>query len=167
VPDFKRSIAAEIPYLRRYALRLAKDPDRADDLVQDCLERALRKRHLWLGRGHIRSWLYRVLHNVHVNGCRHPQDRYVTTTAHDEAVARLAEPARQDRRMECRDMAAALGRLPMEQREAVVLIGVEGRPYEEAAVMLGIPVGTVRSRLARGREALRSMTDSPPRYGYR
>jgi len=167
VLDLKRSIAAEIPYLRRYALFLARDPDRADDLVQDCLERALRKRHLWLGQGHIRSWLYRVLHNVHVNGCKHRQGGYVSATSHDEAAARMSEPARQDRRIECRDLAAALGKLPPEQREAIVLIALEGHAYEEAAGMLGVPVGTVRSRLARGRDALRSLTDPPTRYDYR
>lgn len=155
MPDFKRMVAAEIPYLRRYALVLARDPDRADDLVQDCLERALRKRHLWLGRGHIRSWLYRVLRNVHVNVCRRRQSGYVSTTSHDEVAARMSEPARQDRRIECRDLAVAIGRLPAEQREAIILVALEGHAYQEAAGIIGVPVGTVRSRLARGRETLR------------
>ncbi len=159
--DLKCSIADQIPYLRRYALVLARDPDAADDLVQDCLERALLKRHLWLGRGHIRSWLYRLLHNVHVNGCKHPERRYLSVLAHDEIAARMAEPARQDQRIECRDLAAALDKLPAEQRTAIVLIALEGRAYEEAAEMLGVPVGTVRSRLSRGRETLRSLTEPP------
>lgn len=153
--DFKRMVAAEIPYLHRYALVLARDPDRADDLVQDCLERALRKRHLWLGRGHIRSWLYRVLHNVHVNGCRRRQGGHVSTTSHHEAAARMSGLARQDRGIECRDLAVALGRLPPEQREAIILVALEGHAYQQATGIIAVPVGTVRSRLARGREALR------------
>jgi RNA polymerase sigma-70 factor (ECF subfamily) len=165
VHDLKSNIAAEIPYLRRCALALAHDPDAADDLVQDCLERALLKRHLWLGKGHIRSWLYRVLHNVHVNERKHPQGRYLSTISHDEIAARASKPARQDQHMECRDLATALDRLPAEQRDAIVLIAVEGRAYEEAAGMLGVPVGTVRSRLSRGRETLRVLTDSPAPYG--
>lgn len=163
--DLKRSIAAEIPYLRRCALALARDSDAADDLVQDCLERALLKRHLWLGKGHIRSWLYRVLHNVHVNDRKHPARRYLTAIPHDDIAARVAEPARQAQRMECRDLAAALGRLPTVQRDAIVLIAIEGRAYEEAAGMLGVPVGTVRSRLARGRETLRLLTGLPAPCG--
>ncbi len=162
--DLKRSIAAEIPYLQRCALALARDPDAADDLVQDCLERALLKRHLWLGKGHIRSWLYRVLHNVHVNDRRHPARRHLAAISHDEIAASVAEPARQDQHMECRDLAAALDKLPTEQRETIVLIALEGRAYEEAAGILGVPVGTVRSRLARGRVTLRFLTDSPAPY---
>lgn len=160
--DFKRSLAAEIPYLRRYALVLAHDPDLADDLVQDCLERALLKRHLWLGRGQIRSWLYRILHNLDVNRRRHPQRRCMSATVHYSNGA-MTEPARQDRQLECRDLAEALDKLPVEQRQAIVLVALEGRAYEEAANILGIPVGTVRSRLARGREALRVLTDPPMR----
>lgn len=161
--DFNRSLTAEIPYLRRYALILARDPDLAEDLVQDCLERALLKHHLWLGRGRVRSWLYRVLHNVHVNGCRHPEHRYFSAISTDAAVAQMTQPARQDQHLECCDVATALGRLPAEQRDAIVLVAVEGRGYEEAAGMLGVPVGTVRSRLARGRETLRALTDMPMR----
>lgn len=158
--DLKRCIADEIPFLRRRALMLARDPDAADDLVQDCLERALLKRHLWLGKGHLRTWLHRMLHNVHVNRCRHPDSRYLSVIAHDEIAARMTEPARQDQRIECCDLAAALNKLPAEQRAAIALIALEGRAYEEAAEMLGVPVGTLRSRLSRGREALRLLTDS-------
>jgi RNA polymerase sigma-70 factor (ECF subfamily) len=157
--DLKRRIADELPYLRRCALALARDPDLADDLVQDCLERALLKRHLWLGRGHLRTWLYRMLHNVHVNGRRDPAHRYLSVLAHDEIVARGAEAARQEQRIEWCDMAAALERLPAEQRSVIVLVALQGLAYEEAAGMLGVPVGTVRSRLSRGREMLRLMIE--------
>lgn len=160
--DFNDRLAAEIPYLRRYALVLARDPDLADDLVQDCMERALLKRHLWLGRGLMRSWLYRMLHNVYVNGRRHPRRRYTSATVHESHGA-MTQPARQDQRLECRDLAEALDKISAEQRETIVLVAFEGCAYEEAAAILGIPVGTVRSRLARGREALRVLTDSPVR----
>lgn len=163
--DFTCRIADEIPYLRRCALALVRNPDTADDLVQDCLERALLKRHLWLGRGHIRSWLYRVLHNVHANRCKQPAGRYFTALGDAEIAGRFTQPARQEQRIECRDLAAALAKLPREQCQAILLVALEGRAYEEAAAMLGVPVGTVRSRLARGRETLRLLTELPAQYG--
>ncbi len=146
-------IAREIPRLRRYALTLERDPDAADDLVQDTLERALRKRHLWTRRGSIRSWLYRIQYTVFIN--RRPKRlREIRELPLDDS-APAAVPAQQEQRLFCNDIASALHSLPDEQRAAIGLTAVEGLSYEEAAHALGIPIGTLRSRLSRGREALR------------
>lgn len=149
-------ISREIPHLRRFALALLRDPDAADDLVQDTLERALRKQHLWRRRGSIRNWLFRVLYNVFVNG-QNRRRRVRLEGPLEDAGAALAHPARQERQVECRDMAEALEQLPKRQKAAIVLVALEGVSYDEAADILGVPVGTVRSTLSRGRETLREL----------
>jgi RNA polymerase sigma-70 factor (ECF subfamily) len=156
--DLKWLIAREIPHLRRYALALLRDTDAADDLVQDCLERALRKRHLWRRQSSIRSWLFRILYNVCLNDKKARwRDRLaVPLEAIDSAMAELP---RQEKYVECRDIAEALERLPKKQSAAIVLIALEGLSYDEAAWILGVPVGTLRSRLSRGRETLRTLRD--------
>jgi RNA polymerase sigma-70 factor (ECF subfamily) len=154
--DLKWLIAREIPHLRRYAVVLVGQPHQADDLVQDCLERALRKRHLWRRRGRLRSWLFRLLYRRYVDrGRQASRLREIT----DEAASELptSQPARQEHAAQVRDIATALRRLPEEQRMAIVLVGVEGLSYEEAAQVLDVPIGTLRSRLWRGREALREV----------
>jgi RNA polymerase sigma-70 factor, ECF subfamily len=154
VDDTKWLISREIPRLRRYALTLVDNPDSADDLVQDCLERALQKRHLWLRRGSIRGWLYRVMRNVFLNQTsRINRDRRnVPIEDMPELTSRL--PGQDDRLM-CNDIAAAIGALPADQRDAIVLTALEEFSYDEAADILGIPLGTLRSRLSRGRDRLR------------
>lgn len=152
--DLKWLIAREIPHLRRYAAVLVGEADKVDDLVQDCLERALRKRHQWRRHGRLRSWLFSLLYRQYIDrGRRTTRRRDVT----NEAVADLptSQPARQEHKLQVRDMAVALRRLPDEQRMAVVLVGIDGLSYEEAAQILNIPLGTLRSRLWRGRAALR------------
>ena len=146
-------IAREVPRLRRYARSLLGDAAAADDLVQDCLERALRKRHLWQRRGTMRGWLLRMLYNLYVNAVR-GRRREWSLDEIGAAAAMPVEPARQIMRVELREMVDALGGLPAEQREAILLVVLEGVSYDEAASVLGVPVGTVRSRLARGRRAL-------------
>lgn len=157
--DTKWLIAREIPYLRRYAIALLRDPDAADDLVQDCLERALNKHRLWHRRGRLRNWLYRMLYNLYLNQAKDSRRaRYVSAVENLED--HFTQPARQETFVECRDMAHALSDLPDEQRAALVLVAVDGRAYEEAAWIMGVPVGTVRSRLFRARESLRKRMDS-------
>lgn len=154
--DVKVLIANEIPRLRRYALVLADDPHAADDLVQDCLERAIRKRHLWARRGSLRSWLYRILYNVFVNqGTRRRRTREEVTL--DGLSAPLAEAPDQESKVVFREISDAMQHLPDEQRAAIALTAVEGFAYDEAAAALGIPIGTLRSRLHRGRETLREV----------
>jgi RNA polymerase sigma-70 factor (ECF subfamily) len=155
-------IAREIPHLRRYAAALARNRSEADDLVQDCLERAIRKRHLWRRHGSIRGWLFRMLYRTFVNGHRRRvrERTQVLIEPSGEGIhmhERLCEPPRQEHHLEWLDMADALQRLPDRQRAAVLLVALEGMSYDEVAGILDIPVGTVRSRLSRAREALRQM----------
>jgi RNA polymerase sigma-70 factor (ECF subfamily) len=145
-------IAEHIPRLRRYARALAGDQHAADDLVQDTLERAINKRHLWRPGSDLRAWLFAIMHNVFVNQLRsrqaHPED-----ALDDEALPAVA-PA-DGVRLEIRDLQTALAMLPPEQREVVLLVGLEQLTYAEVSGALGIPIGTVMSRLFRGRERLR------------
>jgi RNA polymerase sigma-70 factor, ECF subfamily len=148
-------IAREIPRLRRYALTLVNESQAADDLVQDTLERAIRKRGQWRRRGAIRSWLYRILYTVFVNNCA-ANAKHNGDIGLDDAPQLWAR-ARQEDQAHCRDIAEAMQRLPHDQRAAIALTAIEGLPYDEAAEVLDIPIGTLRSRLSRGREALRAM----------
>lgn len=147
-------IAREIPRLRRYARALTRDADNADDLVQDCVERAIRKRHLWKQTGSIRNWLYRILYREFVNQSvrRKRRDRHIAEEEHP--MDPLADPP-QEETMSFRNVAEALYCLPSDQRAAIMLIAVEGLTYSDAATVLGIEIGTLRSRLFRGREKLK------------
>jgi RNA polymerase sigma-70 factor (ECF subfamily) len=149
-------IAAEIPRLRRYARALLRDVVGADDLVQECLTRALAKLDLWREGTDLRAWLFTILHNQYVNHVRHSV-RIGTSIQFDAAAPLLSQPATQEKRLELRDLDQALGRLPPDQRAVILLIGLEGMPYAAVSATLGIPVGTVRSRLSRGRLALREL----------
>ena len=153
--DTNTLITNEIPRLRRYALSLAGDIESADDLVQDTLERAVRKRHLWSGRGPFRAWLYRVLLSVFLNK-RAANAKHQRDVGLEDAPQLWQRPAQEDR-AHWREVARAMQHLPDEQRTAIGLTAVEGMAYAEAAAMLDIPLGTLRSRLSRGREALRAM----------
>lgn len=152
--DVRWLIARELPYLRRCARALVGDPDTADELVQDAIERALRKRHLWRPGGNLRGWLYRLMYNVMVNRRkdRPGVERFAVPI---EAVGERGQPAGQETHVEARAVTEALCKLPFEQRAAIVLTGLEGLSYDEAAFALGIPVGTLRSRIHRGRASLR------------
>jgi RNA polymerase sigma-70 factor (ECF subfamily) len=156
--ETKWLIAREIPRLRRYALALTRDPAAADDLVQDTLERAIRKRHLWKRRGSLRGWLYRILYHVFLNQSarRRRRAREVDLDAAPEPVA----PGSAESGLVRRDIVSAMHDLPAEQRAAIALTAVEGLSYDEAAAALDIPVGTLRSRLSRGRERLRKTFDA-------
>ncbi|MFO7854060.1 MAG: RNA polymerase sigma factor [Paracoccaceae bacterium] len=157
--DAKWLLAREIPRLRRYALALVNDPVAADDLVQDTLERAIRKRHLWSGRGSLRGWLYRMQYNLFVNQTTH-RSRRRREIELDDAPALSAPPAHDDR-LAVREVMTAMSALPVEQRAAIALTAVEGLSYDEAARALGIRIGTLRSRIARGRESLRDVEVAP------
>jgi RNA polymerase sigma-70 factor, ECF subfamily len=154
------TIAPHIPRLRRYARALLGDQHAADDLVQDTLERALNKRHLWRPGSDLRAWLFAIMHNVFVNQLRgrktHPEE--VLAEASLPAV-----PPTAPIQLELRDLQTALALLPPEQREVLLLVGLENLTYAEASEALGIPIGTVMSRLFRGRERLRAtMTGAAP-----
>jgi RNA polymerase sigma-70 factor (ECF subfamily) len=146
-----RSLIALIPRLRRYARALVGDRAAADDLVQDTLERAWAKLHLFREGTDLRAWLFTVMHNVHVNRIRAARP----TDALDDEMPELAQRAAQGDALLVRDLDRAIAALPATQREVLLLVALEDLSYEEAARVLGIPIGTVMSRLARAREKLR------------
>ena len=147
-------VAQHIPRLRRYARALVGERHAADDLVQDTLERAINKFHLWRPGSDLRAWLFAIMHNVFVNQIRARGARPEEPLDETFDVPGLAGTVD---RLEVRDLDAALARLPVEQREVVLLVGLEELSYAEASKALGIPIGTVMSRLFRGRERLRAL----------
>jgi RNA polymerase sigma-70 factor, ECF subfamily len=157
VADPYRDIEAEIPRLRRYARALTRDLIAADDLVQDCLARALGKLHLWQRETDLRAWLFTILHNQYINHVRRTA-REGAAVGLSEREPLLARAPQQGRRLELRDLERAITKLPPVQRSVVLLVGLEGMSYEEVAAVLDVPVGTIRSRLSRGRQALRRLT---------
>src|ERR1051326_6927065 len=156
--DFARLLEAEIPRLRRYARALTRDVSRADDLVQSCLTRAVAKQHLWEPGTDLRAWLFTILHNQHVNDVRRSVREGVSVAVEDMAPVLTVQPSAVAV-LQLRDLEAAIGKLPVEQRQGILLVGGEGMGYEECAAILGVPVGTVRSRLSRGRDQLRRLMD--------
>jgi RNA polymerase sigma-70 factor (ECF subfamily) len=161
VTDTHRDIEAEIPRLRRYARALTRDVVTADDLVQDCLTRALGKLHLWQQGTDLRAWLFTILHNQYVNHIRRSV-REGAAIGLNESEPLLSRAPQQGKRLELRDLERAIAKLPDEQRSVILLVGLEGMRYEEVAAVLDVPVGTIRSRLSRGREALRRLTGTIP-----
>jgi RNA polymerase sigma-70 factor (ECF subfamily) len=153
VADSEWSIEQHIPRLRRYARALKGERAAADDLVQDTLERALSRFHLWRRGSDLRAWLFTIMHNIHVNQARSRVRRQHEALETEPAAESVRAP--EPDWLELRDLDGALARLPDEQRAVLLLVGLEQFTYEEAARVLGIPIGTVMSRLSRGRERLR------------
>ena len=147
-----------IPRLRRYARALVGDRATADDLVQDTLERAWAKLHLYRRGTDLRAWLFTVMHNVHVNRVRAAR---ITDPLEDE-MPELAQRAPQGDALLVRDLDRAITRLPAEQRAVLLLVTLEEMSYEQVAGALGIPIGTVMSRLSRARDKLRAMMLGQP-----
>ena len=147
-----------IPNLRRYARALTRDREQADDLVQDCLERALSRRHLWKEDGNSRAWLFTIMHNIHANDTRR-NNRRPAAVPIDENSGQQARPPAQGARIAGLEIAAALEELPDEQRQAILLVALEGMSYGEVAETLGVAQGTVMSRLSRGRARLRRLME--------
>jgi RNA polymerase sigma factor (sigma-70 family) len=159
--DFSARVQELIPRLRRYARALTGERAAADDLVQDTLERAWSKLHLWRHGSDLRAWLFTIMHNVHVNQVRSRAS--ALTVPLDDDIADAPVRATQSDMLEVRDIDTALRRLPVEQREVVLLVALERLSYSESAKTLGIPIGTVMSRLARARERLRvTLADESP-----
>jgi RNA polymerase sigma factor (sigma-70 family) len=158
--DEAKRLVELIPRLRRYARALVGDRASADDLVQDTLERAWAKLHLYRRGTDLRAWLFTVMHNVHVNRVRatRPVDPL------DEEMPELAQRGTQPDALLVRDLDRAIGLLPADQRAVLLLVTLEEMSYEEVAKTLGIPIGTVMSRLSRAREKLRAMMlgQTPP-----
>ena len=154
--EFTRLLEAQLPRLRRYARALTRDLSRADDLVQDTLVRALAKQHLYQDGTNLRAWLFTLMHNQHVNNARR-NVREGNSLDVDTVAAHLVAVTDPTASRQLRELEEAIGKLAMEQRQVILLIGLEGMSYEETAAILNVPIGTVRSRLSRSREVLRRL----------
>ncbi len=159
-------LLAAIPRLRRYARVLTGDATRADDLVQETLARAWEKRRLWAVGSDLRAWMFTIMHNVFVNqlalAARDAQNVSIDADGDGSAAWQLPVRATQQIHVELLEVLRELSRLPIEQREVLVLAAIEEMRYEEIATVLAIPVGTVMSRLSRARERLRRLVSDAP-----
>lgn len=151
-----QALLAVLPRLRRYARVLTGDRAAADDLVQDTLERAWSRSGRWQPGSDLRAWLFGIMHNLRIDQLRRPAPGIAPL---DDVDRELGSRATQADGIELADLDAALARLPEEQRAVLLLVGLEEMRYEDVARALEIPVGTVMSRLARGRERLRGILD--------
>ena len=157
--DFLDEVETCVPALRRYARALTRSADLADDLVQDCLERAISRRRLFRSTGPVRAWLFTILLNLHRNDLRTRRRRGEMLPLDTVAEPTIAAP--QLGHIALAELARAIETLPLEQKEALLLIALEGLSYAEAAAIIGVPVGTLMSRLGRARGALRLLTGTP------
>lgn len=154
-PDH-RQLLTWVPRLRRFARALAGTREDADDLVQDTLERAWSKSSMWRGVADMRAWLFSIMHNLHIDGMRRPR---LHSAPMDENTPEIPAAPNQLQRLAVLDLEAALAQLPHDQREVVLLVALEDMAYADVARALGIPIGTVMSRLSRGRERLRALME--------
>lgn len=158
-----QALLAELPRLRRYARALVGERAAADDLVQDTLERAWARSSQWRPGSELRTWLFAIMHNLRIDQLRRQAP---PTQPIDDSFVEPPTRATQSDALELGDLAAALAQLPEEQRAVLLLVGLEEMSYADIAASLGIPAGTVMSRLARGRERLRALLAGearPPR----
>jgi RNA polymerase sigma-70 factor, ECF subfamily len=152
--EFGKSVEAQIPRLRRYAQALTHNELHVDDLVHDCLVRALAKKDHWQQGTNLRAWLFTILHNEFINNMRRAASERVAISETEPPLAR--EP-NQEQKLELRDLHRALDRLPAEKRAVILLIGLGNPRYDAVAKILGVPIGTVGSRLYHGRKELRRL----------
>jgi RNA polymerase sigma factor (sigma-70 family) len=149
-------VVEQLPGLRRYARALTGDSWAADDLVQDTLERACAKWQLWVSGSDLRAWLFTLMHNIHVNQRRAARTGLVAVNIEDVEGELQAPASSPDDPL---DLSRCLQRLPADQRAVLLLIALEDMSYEDAAKVLGIPLGTVMSRLSRARSRLRELME--------
>lgn len=151
---FEDKVCEQIPGLTRYAFALCGEKSQADDLVQDCMERALRKRHLWRPGNTIKPWLFRMLYRIFLNhrgSARLRRESLMENAGEDVSV-----PSGHEARLHCRDAMSAIAQLPEDQRAALLLMVLENPSYKEASAILGVNPGTLRSRISRAREFVRN-----------
>ncbi len=165
-PEFKEQLAQVIPHLRAFGRSLSGNRDLADDLVQETLLKAWAARKRFQAGTNMRAWTFIILRNLYLSQMRRARFK----GEWDDLVADrvLAAPAGQDKHVELADMQRALLHLPQPQREALILVGAGGFAYEEAAEICGVAVGTIKSRVARGRVALEALMNGSgmsPRSG--
>lgn len=145
---------SHMPALHRFAQTLTGTPDRADDLVQDCLERAIKKKSLFRQPNNPRAWLFKIMHNLHRN-----QVTQKRPAGGAEELDNLSEPPRQHFAAELTDVRSAMMLLSKEHRETLMLVAVEGLSYSQTADILNVQKGTIMSRLSRARDHLRSIVN--------
>ena len=165
--DFRTQLTLEVSPLRRFARALTGDPSLADDLVQDCVERALAKSHLYDPTRPLRAWLYAVLRNLYISGLRRTGRSSVVKTVEDLIDGEDAVPPEQEHGLAAGSVTEALDRLSPQHREVIVLVALEEMSYRDVAEILGVPVGTVMSRLSRAREHLRQLLEARGHSGLR
>jgi RNA polymerase sigma-70 factor (ECF subfamily) len=153
-------IAQEIPRLRRYARFLARNADQADDLVQECLTRAVSNIDRWQPGTNMNAWLLVILHNIFINEVK--RRRPVLTS--DGVIEQHGggTSGGQEERIYLNNVQQAFDKLSTDHKEILLMIAVEGLQYEEAAAILNVPIGTVRSRISRARESLRELLAGQP-----
>lgn len=153
--EIAEQLRVQIPRLRRYARALTGNKVRADDLVQDCLERALSRMDHWRPGSDLRAWLFTIMHNLHINAVRRDRNgpQFTELLDDDNYTATYAV----DGQLQLRDLETALLGLAIEQRTVLLLVAIEELSYEQVSTVLDIPVGTVMSRLHRARERLRGL----------
>lgn len=158
--EFKRLIVAHIPGLMRYALALIGNYTSAEDLVQDTLERALKNHQQWDKNRSLKPWLHRILHNQFTDLRRRDKTSPVIDVNPEEILSVVA-PAQPDL-LATRDLLAALMKLPVEQKEVLLMVSLDGMEYREVSEIIEVPLGTVMSRLHRARQHLRASMDTIP-----
>lgn len=154
---FHTQLVELLPQLRAYARVITRDPDRADDLVQQTVERALKSKDQFRDGTNLKGWLFTILRNSHISNMR--RANLVIFTSLPDHMPGLAERPTQMGRMELRDFARAFDKLSEEHREVLILCGAEGMRYEEVAEICGCPMGTVKSRLSRARAEMRRLIE--------
>ncbi|SLN67025.1 sigma-70 family RNA polymerase sigma factor [Oceanibacterium hippocampi] len=147
-----------LPHLRRFAWSLTHRAAEADDLVQDCLERAVGRIEQFQPGTNLRAWLFKIMHSIFVNGCRRRARRGTEVEYLEWRDGPPCAPV-QERRLEIRDFRRVLMKLPRDSQVILMLVGAQGASYQEAAQILKLPIGTIRSRLSRARETLRKLLD--------
>jgi len=159
---WEKRLADQLPHLLRYANALTRNTELAEDLVQDCLERAWSKKFLWNSKRQLRPWLFTIMHNLFINQLK--KQSINTTTFSDystseRVVEDLSANMNEDNShlLQLRDFESALGKLTPEYREIILLAGLEKLTYKEIAKITGLPLGTVMSRLSRAREKLQQL----------
>lgn len=160
MPTLKNALSEHLPRLRRYARTLIADPDLADDLVQDCVARALEKSHRWAPGSDLRAWLFTIMHNLYVNQVR----RWSSSPAQiplEEAPPLCTESPNNDAEERAQRLKRLMYQLPLAQREVLALVVLEGLTYQQVAEILEVPIGTVMSRLSRARDRLKSLMSEP------
>lgn len=155
-------ILEQLPRLRRYARALTGDRAAADDLVQDTVERALSRSTLFARGSRLDAWLMTVMHNLYMSQMRRAAARPAMMPLDDLATESAAGTIAATAALDLRDLERSLALLPLEQRETLLLVALEEFSYEQTAAILGVPVGTVMSRLARARARLRSLLAGEP-----